>query len=178
MITFTMMSLSLFFKQTQSSPYIVFDKHIHGGLEGKVGTPVDVFYTIANLGESEATTLSIVDHGIPRDMFSVDDSAAPLTWKSLPAGQNITHSFKVTPLVSGNLRMNPSQLIYFDGAEKLKASSTSTFWFECTNARSIGAHTNMKGYAMTIGASVALIAIPFLLWFASRSTEQQKVKTN
>lgn len=177
MATFSMLSLSLFFKQSQSSPYIVFDKHIHGGLEGKVGTPVDVFYTIANLGESEATSLSIVDHGIPRDMFQVDNDAAPLTWKSLPAGQNITHSFKVTPLVSGNLRMNPSQLIYFDGAEKLKASSTSTFWFETTNARSIGARTNMKGYFLTIGASVAAIAVPFLLWFSSRGAAE-KVKTN
>ena len=177
MTTFSMLSLSLFFRQTQSSPYIVFDKHIHGGLEGKVGTPVDVFYTIANLGESEATTLSIIDHGIPRDMFKVSSDAAPLTWKSLPAGQNITHSFRVTPLVAGNLRMNPSQLVYFDGAEKLSAASTSTFWFEATNVRSIGARTNMKGYFLTVGVSIAAIAVPFLLWFGSRGAAE-KVKTN
>ena len=170
---------SLFLQQTQSAPYILFDKHLITSdfFSIKVDTPVDVYYTIANLGDSAATDLSIVDHGIPRDQFEVSEDAAPLTWKYLGAGKNITHVFQVKALQPGSLHMSPSQLIYFDGAEKNKAISSSVFWFEATGSRSIGARTNFKGYLIFLVAAAAAVVAPLLLWLPTRK-DAAKVKTN
>ena len=172
---------SLFLQQTKAAPFILFDKRLITSeyFSVKVDTPIDVFYTISNLGDSDATDLAVVDHGIPRDQFEVTESAAPLKWKTLKAGENITHIFQVKALHPGSLHMSQSQLIYFDGAEKNKALSSSVFWIEATGSRSIGARTNLKGYLIFLAAAAIAVLAPLLLWLpTSKKVDAAKVKTN
>ena len=167
-----MFMFSVFLQQAHSTPYIVFDKRIAmQDFNIKVDQPVDVFYTISNLGDTAATDLSIVDHGIPRDQFAVDYDAAPLSWKYLGPNENITHVFRVKAIQAGDLHMGQSQLVYYDGAERNKALSSHCFFIGATGSHSIGAKGNFKGYLLFLAAAAASIVAPLLLWLPTRETD-------
>ena len=171
---------SFFLQQTKAAPFILFDKRLIASeyFTVKVDTPIDVFYTIANLGDSDATNLFVRDHGIPRDQFEVPEAASNLQWKVLKPGENITHVFQVKALKPGNIHMTQSELVYYDGAEQNRALSSSVFWIEATGSRSIGAKTNFKGYLIFLIAAAAAVAGPLLLWLPTSKKVEPKVKTN
>lgn len=156
-----------------SSSLILFDKSIED-LQGKLNQPINVYYTIVNMGKSTVTDLAIVDSGIPRGMFDFSDDAANLKWKELRPGQNVTHAFAVKPKVAAQLKMGYSQLTYFDDGVKYEAYSSSVFWFEASGSRLIGAKENINGYLVFIVASALSICVPFSLWFMTRSSGKLK----
>ena len=168
-----MMFFGLFIASFSSS-LILFDKNIED-LQGKLNQPVNVYYTIANLGKTTVTDLTIVDSGIPRGMYDFSDDAANLKWKELRPGQNITHVFTVRPKVAPQPKMGHSRLTYFDGGVKCEAFSSPVFLFEVSGSRLIGAKENINGYLVFVIASALSICVPFSLWFLSRGSG--KVKT-
>jgi len=157
-----MLSLALL-GAVNAGPFIVFDKKVTDE-SGKVGRPVHVFYQLFNVGDSAATDLRIDDSGIPLEQWEFSKSASNLRWNSLAPGQNITHIFEVTPLVSGSLRMGASRLRYMADGQKKIALSSQVFWFEAKSTRSIGAKGNIRGYGIVVGAALVSVFVPFLLW--------------
>ena len=163
----------LLLSAARATPFILFDKKLSEE-NGKVGEPVHVVYQIVNLGDSPATDLHIDDSGIPLEQWEFPKSANNLRWSVLAPGANITHVFKATPLVAGNLRMGPSRLRFMTEGQKRIALSSQLFWFDARSTRSIGAKSNLVGYAIVIGASLASIFIPFFIWTATKVSPKQK----
>lgn len=166
--------LALFLVGTAyAAPFILFDKKVSEE-SGKVGEPVHVIYQIVNLGDTPATDLHIDDSGIPLEQWDFPKSVNNLRWSSLAPGQNVTHIFEATPLVPGNLRMGASRLRFMTEGQKRIALSSQQFWFDSRATRSIGAKSNLIGYAIVVGASLASIFIPFVLWTATRVSAKPK----
>ena len=167
-------------QSVHSSSFVMFDKKVLSD-DGKIGEPVHVLYSIYNLGDSDITDLHIDDSGITRDQWEFPKSAGNLRWSVLEAGKNLTYVFTVKPIASGNLRMGPSRLNFIADGQKKIAMSSSLFWFDSKSTRSIGAKSNLIGYAITTLAGLASIFVPYFIWLLSKNSdkmEQKKVKAN
>jgi hypothetical protein len=162
---------------TLASPFIVFDKKLSDDT-GKVNEPLYELYVVLNLGDTPATNLHIDDAGIPLEQWDYKKSAGNLRWSSLAPGENITHVFKVTPLVPGNLRQGSARLRYVADGEKKVALSSQVIWFDAHSVRSIGAKSNLRPYSAVVGFAFASIFLPYLIWRIQKpSGEAPKLKT-
>ena len=162
---------------SQAVPFLLFDKSVveEGG---KVGEPVHVMYHIFNLGDTPATNLHIDDSGIPLEQWEFPKSANNLRWNAIGPGENLTHIFEAVPLVPGNLRMGASRLRFMTEGQKKIALSSQLFWFESKSTRSIGAKSNLPGYALVLGSSLASIFVPLVLWKMTAVKTPAKKKNN
>lgn len=169
--------LFLFSCLTQSAPFIIFDKKIVEE-SSKVNEPVHVMYRILNLGDSPAMNLHIDDNGIPLEQWDFPEPSNNLRWNTIAPGQNITHIFKVRPVISGNLRMGSSRLRYTADGQKKIALSTQIFWFESRSTHSIGAKDNLQGYLITVSISALAIFVPLFVWLIVKPSKKIKSKPN
>jgi hypothetical protein len=161
-----------------ASPFILFDKKTSDDF-GKVNEPIHGIYTIVNLGDSPATSLHIDDAGIPLEQWEFPKSAGNLRWSTLGPGENITHIFKLVPLVAGSIRQGASRLRYVADGEKKIALSSQVIWFEARSVRSIGAKSNLRGYSIVIGCAIGSVFLPFLIWRIQKPrASAHKPKTN
>lgn len=156
-----------------ATPFILFDKKLSDE-NGKVGEPVHVIYQIHNLGDAPASDLHIDDSGIPLEQWDFPQSANNLRWNVIEPGQNITHIFEATPRVAGNLRMGSSRLRFVTDGQKKIALSSQLFWFDSKSTRSIGAKSNLIGYAIVVAASVSSILVPFFVWSLTKVSAKPK----
>jgi hypothetical protein len=170
--------LGLFLCLTASAPFIVFDKSTDD-TSGKVGDPVTVLYTISNFGDVAVSDLHVDDSGIPLEQWRFPKSASGVRWSSLPPGANVTYAFEATPLIQGHLRMDSSRLRYLSEGEKKLAFSAKVIFFYAKASRSIGAKDNLWSYGIVVGASLASILVPFVIWLITRpKSAPVKVKPN
>ena len=162
-----------------SAPFIMFDKKV-AVEEGRIGEPVHVLYNIYNLGDTAITDLHIDDSGITRDQWEFPKSANNLRWNILEPGKNISYVFTIKPIIAGNLRLGSSRLRYVADGQKKIAFSSQLFWFNSRSTHSIGAKSNLIGYAITLLAALVSIFVPFLLWMLNKNEVivQKKVKAN
>jgi hypothetical protein len=169
------MFLPWFFASVLSSPFILFDKKTSDD-SGKVGESLHGVYTIVNLGDSPATNLHVDDAGIPLEQWDFPKSAGNIRWSSIAPGENITHVFKLTPLVAGTLRQGSSRLRYVADGEKKIALSSQVLWFEARSVRSIGAKSNLRDYLIVVAFAVASVFLPFVIWRFKKPAAVQKPK--
>lgn len=163
---------TLFSAFASSAPFLLFDKKVERE-EAKVGAPIHVTYTIANLGDSPATDLSIEDCAIPIQQWEVPSAASNLKWNEIQPGEVITHVFTVKPLIEGSLHMESTRLDYLaDGSKKI-AISSQVYFFEASSTRSIGSAANLKNYTFVLLAAFATIVLPFLLWILVKPTQKK-----
>lgn len=165
----------LFVSQIRSAPFLVFDKKF-ASTSGKVGEPMNCYYQILNLGDSSVTDLTVADNGLSPEAWSYNEDSASISWKTLKAGENITHVFPVTPIKAGQFQVFPSTLTYNDGNDKQKITSSRILFVEVKGSRSIGARSNLQGYLLFLVAACASIVIPLGLWWVSRGNSS-KAKT-
>jgi hypothetical protein len=170
---------ALILSLSRSAAFVVFDKKVES-MAGKVGEPVSVLYNVYNYGDSLITDLHVDDAGIPLEQWNFSKSAKDIRWNSLSPHTNLSFAFEATPLIAGNLRMGSSRLRYLSEGERKIAYSSQVFWFHTKGTRSIGAKSNLAGYAIVIGASLASIFIPLLVWTAAKpkASPAPKLKTN
>jgi uncharacterized repeat protein (TIGR01451 family) len=148
-------------------PFIVFDKKLSDDT-AKVGDTVHMILTVLNLGDAAASNLHIDDVGIPLEQWNFRKSAGDLRWSSLEPGANISHVFHVTPKIAGNLRQASARLRYVSDGEKKIVMSSQVFWFESRSTRSIGAKSNLSGYAIVVGLAFASVSFPFAIWWTQK----------
>jgi hypothetical protein len=151
-----------------ASAFVVFDKKVSDDA-GKVNEPLHEIYRIINLGDSPATALRIDDAGIPLEQWAFPRSAGNLRWAALAPGENITHIFRITPLIPGHLRQGPARLRYVADGEKRIALSSQVLWFESRAVRSIGAKSNLRSYSAVVGFALGAVLLPYLVWRLKRA---------
>jgi hypothetical protein len=135
-----------------------------------------VIFTVLNLGDAPATNLHIDDLGIPLEQWNFPKSASDLRWSTLAPGSNLTHVFQAKPRIAGSLRQASARLRYvFDGEKKIVMSS-QVFWFESRSTRSIGAKSNLSGYALVVGLAFGSVILPFAIWWTQKPTTASVVK--
>jgi hypothetical protein len=150
-----------------AAPFIVFDKKLSEDT-GKVGNPLHMTFTVLNLGDASASNLHVDDAGIPLEQWNFPKSASDLRWTILEPGANITHVFHVRPRIAGNLRQTSARLRYVSDGEKKIVMSSQVFWFESRSTRSIGAKSNLSGYALVVGLAFGSVILPFVMWWTQK----------
>jgi hypothetical protein len=169
--------LSVFFllHVVTSAPFIVFDKKL-GTETAKVGEPVHAIFTVLNLGDAPALNLHIDDAGIPPEHWNFPKSAGDLRWSTLAPGSNITHVFTVIPRIAGNIRQASARLRYVSDSEKKIVMSSQIFWFDARSTRSIGAKSNLSGYALVVGIAFGSVILPLAFWWTQKPAAAAVVK--
>jgi hypothetical protein len=162
-----------------SRTFVVFDKKLTA-MQSKVGDPVTVLYNVYNFGDTRLTDLRVDDSGIPLELWNFPKSANNVRWSALDPGTNLSFAFPATPLIPGMLRMESARLKYLVEGEKRIAYSSKPVYFFSKATRSIGARANLLPYAAVVGASLAAILFPLLLWILTRpkAVAPGKTKTN
>jgi len=76
-----------------------------------VGQPMEVEYTMWNVGDSEVFDIELVDESWSADEFN-DATRISITHASLAAGKSYSEKFTLTPSTAGKLKLIPAKITY------------------------------------------------------------------
>ncbi|RMX58133.1 hypothetical protein pdam_00000167 [Pocillopora damicornis] len=148
------------------------------------GKELTVHYSIYNVGNGPATSVSLSDNSFPADEFKVLHGLLSVKWKTIAPGSNVSHTIILEPLKSGTFNFTAAQVTYKaseDATDPQIAFSTAPGegGIMPQNEYDRKHSPHLVDWGLFSLMSLPTILIPFLVWFRSHSKyENFKAKKN
>ncbi|KNC48269.1 uncharacterized protein AMSG_04499 [Thecamonas trahens ATCC 50062] len=131
-------------------------------------------FTVFNVGSSTAYDIKLDDVEHNDELFELKVGLPSVSWPVLPAGANLTHTYVVVPKFEGVIPIGGARLSYRPtrGAD-VKYAVTSALGELPVNSLQLFRKIhggNYEVFGKFLGAAVATLVFPFLLWAYARAT--------